>query len=172
MQNNDIRNDQAMYIREIQTYLRRIAQDDSDIPLIVVDGIYGPETTEAVTAFQEKYGLNPTGTVNLETWNRIVAQYLKVIGENASPLPVSPFPSADYVLRPGDTGSLVGLVQVMLNSIAYSFSNIQEVAVSGNYDDETRDAVRVFQEKAQLPPTGEVDRTTWDFLARFYNIFK
>lgn len=171
MQNNDIRNDQALYIREIQSYLRRIAQEDSDIPLIMVDGVYGPETTSAVTAFQEKYGLDPTGTVNLATWNRIVEQYLKVIASNAPPQSISPFPSADYVLRPGDSGSLVGLVQVMLNTIARPFANMQEIAVSGNYDDETRAAVQRFQEKTRLPPTGEVDQNTWNTLAEFYNVY-
>ena len=35
-------------IRELQRYLRRIAQVDGRIPLIGIDGIYGTETADAV----------------------------------------------------------------------------------------------------------------------------
>lgn len=58
---NDIHQDQDLYIRELQTYLRTVATRHIEIPLIAVDGIFGPETTQAVIAFQESFGLEPTG---------------------------------------------------------------------------------------------------------------
>ena len=48
---NNIQVDQALYIRELQTFLRAIAFQDNRIPQIVIDGIYCPETTAAVAAF-------------------------------------------------------------------------------------------------------------------------
>ena len=54
---NDIHQDQDLYIRELQTYLRTVATRHIEIPLIAVDGIFGPETTQAVIAFQESLSL-------------------------------------------------------------------------------------------------------------------
>lgn len=39
-------------IRSLQTMLRVIAAADEAIPQVVPDGIYGPDTEAAVTAFQ------------------------------------------------------------------------------------------------------------------------
>ena len=48
-------------IRSLQTMLRVIAEDDPTHLRIVPDGIYGPETTAAVSTFQRKHGLPVTG---------------------------------------------------------------------------------------------------------------
>ncbi|MFA6983175.1 MAG: peptidoglycan-binding domain-containing protein [Sedimentibacter sp.] len=42
---------------------------------IVVDGVFGPDTTAAVIAFQILYGLPVTGVVDLETWSRLSEVY-------------------------------------------------------------------------------------------------
>ena len=60
------------HIREIQTYLHFIARTDGSIPVVIPDGIYGDETTAAVTAFQRLYNLPQTGEVDKGTWDRIV----------------------------------------------------------------------------------------------------
>lgn len=45
------------------------------IPSIVAEGIFDSSTTAAVIAFQNLYGLEPTGIVNEATWNKIVEVY-------------------------------------------------------------------------------------------------
>lgn len=67
---NDIRFDQAQYIREMQEYLRRI-EPDSEAALIP-DGVFGPETTDAVIRFQRLVALEETGIIDYITWTQIV----------------------------------------------------------------------------------------------------
>jgi peptidoglycan hydrolase-like protein with peptidoglycan-binding domain len=45
----------------------------------------------------------------------------------------------------------------------------EAIAVTGVYDTITEAAVRKQQLAAELLPTGEVDRITWDYLAALYN---
>ena len=73
---NNIMHDEPLYIREIQNWLRALAFSDERIPLIAVDGIYGPETTQAVRAFQEITGLPATGTVDKATWDAVYIAFV------------------------------------------------------------------------------------------------
>ena len=59
-------------IRSLQTMLRVIAEDDSRLPTVVPDGLYGQSTLQAVSAFQRLYGLPVTGIADRITWERIV----------------------------------------------------------------------------------------------------
>ena len=70
---NDIRFDRAVYVRELQTYLRALEQDEAY--LIVPDGIFGVETDEAVRRFQRRTALTETGIADLVTWTQIVDAY-------------------------------------------------------------------------------------------------
>ena len=49
-------------VRSLQTMLRVLAEDDDELLTLVPDGIYGPQTRQAVTAFQRKYGIPVTTT--------------------------------------------------------------------------------------------------------------
>ena len=48
-------------IRSLQTMLRLIAEDAPGHVRVIPDGIYGPETMQAVAAFQRIHGLSATG---------------------------------------------------------------------------------------------------------------
>lgn len=167
----DMRDRQAS-VREIQGYLRRIAFDRNDIPLIVQDGIYGPETANAVRAFQRAFGLEPTGVVDKRTWNALVAEYLAIVGRQAPPRPISPFPSSDTVIQPGDQGDAVYIVQIMLDSISDYFSDLRRVPVNGNFDEQTENAVRDLQYRTDMPVTGKVDNETWNMLAHTFDSYR
>ena len=56
----------------------------------------------------------------------------------------------------------------MLEEISVFFP-IQPVAITGIYDDETRDAISEVQTRYLLPVTGETDKLTWNALVRLYN---
>lgn len=59
-------------VRLMQEYLRRISQSYSGIPTITADGIFGPATRRAVTAFQNRFGLTADGIIGRNTWDRII----------------------------------------------------------------------------------------------------
>lgn len=67
---NDIRFDRALYIREVQEYLRRV-EPDAEIA-VIPDGIFGVETTAAVEKFQRLVALEVTGIVDDITWTQLV----------------------------------------------------------------------------------------------------
>lgn len=59
-------------VRNLQNMLRTISLYYSNIPLIAVDGIFGPSTTNAVKEFQKVYKLPVTGEVDIITFEEIV----------------------------------------------------------------------------------------------------
>lgn len=62
-------------VRQLQTYLRVIGQNNPSVPVISVDGQYGSRTRAAVEAVQRLNGLEPTGQVGPITWNAIIDLY-------------------------------------------------------------------------------------------------
>ena len=65
-------------VRQIQEQLARISRSYLAIPTITPDGIYGPETREAVERFQSIFGLPVTGVIDFRTWYRISEIYVAV----------------------------------------------------------------------------------------------
>jgi peptidoglycan hydrolase-like protein with peptidoglycan-binding domain len=61
----------------------------------------------------------------------------------------------------GDSGIDVFRMQHSLNVIHNNFPLIPAVRITGFFDEETENAVRIFQEAFNLPVTGIVDRDTW-----------
>lgn len=62
-------------VRDLQTYLRGIAEYTGVIPSIPVTGYFGSQTREAVTRLQEQNGLPANGAVGPVTWNLIRRLY-------------------------------------------------------------------------------------------------
>ena len=56
----------------LQQNLNRVAAANSAVPRVVVDGIFGAGTQQAVRAFQSYYGLASDGIVGSLTWNRLM----------------------------------------------------------------------------------------------------
>jgi len=65
-------------VRTIQDQLNTIAKVYSVIPLVAVDGRFGPGTAEAVKKFQELFGLPANGIIDFPTWYRISDIYVAV----------------------------------------------------------------------------------------------
>ncbi len=65
-------------VRQIQEQLAAIADVYYSIPGLAADGIYGPQTTASVRAFQEKFDLPVTGQVDQATWYKISAIYVAI----------------------------------------------------------------------------------------------
>lgn len=65
-------------VRQIQQQLNAIADVYYSIPNLAADGVYGPRTEETVRAFQEQFGLNPSGIIDFTTWYKISEIYVAV----------------------------------------------------------------------------------------------
>ena len=63
---------------QIQEQLDAIADVYYPIPNIAADGVYGPRTAEAVTAFQRQFGLPASGIVDFTTWYKISEIYVAI----------------------------------------------------------------------------------------------
>lgn len=62
-------------VRNLQTYLRGIAEYTGVIPVIPVTGYFGTQTRDAVIALQAQNGIPANGTVGPVTWNLIRRLY-------------------------------------------------------------------------------------------------
>lgn len=153
------------HIREAQTYLLAISMFNKNIPQVLPSGVYDKTTEAAVTAFQHEYGLPETGEIDGRTWNRIAEVYRSYI--SGAPAAYSAFPSRSYVVRKGESGQLIYVIQAMLSSIGSGFDNMPKLTVCGEFNDETIGAIRNFQGKMGLPLSDSVDCDTWNMLVRF-----
>ncbi|MBR2283348.1 MAG: peptidoglycan-binding protein [Ruminococcus sp.] len=150
------------HIYELQTYLHAISLMNDSIPQVIPSGVYDSDTSAAVRAFQREYGLPETGSTDPVTWNRIVGVYRSML--SAQPVPYAVFPSPGYVAKPGDTGQVIYVVQVMLCCIGRRYDNMQQPEICGSFTEETAAAVRQFQQWCGLPQNGRVDSATWNML--------
>lgn len=156
-------------IAEAQIYLRAVANATGNIPRIFPDGIFGPETTQAVIQFQQLYELPITGIIDFDTWNALRKAYEKIELAQREPLPVYIFPSKDFVVNLNHSGDEVFVIQIMLNRLSADFSNIPLVNINGIFDLSTSDAVKKFQQANSAKVTGNVDKFTWDLMVRLNN---
>ena len=157
-------------VRSLQTMLRLISLADPAIPTVIPDGIYGPQTMTAVSAFQRKYGIPVTGITDQYTWEQIlsVAKPAKVRFGKAEPIEILIEP--DAVFRAGDTGPYLYLAQTLLTQLALDAPSIIAPKHTGVLDRQTADALAAFQTLAGLEETGELDRITWQQLSRQFTL--
>lgn len=148
-------------VRSLQTMLRVLAEDDPSLPTVIPDGIYGPNTMNAVTALQRREGLPATGIADQATWDQIVDVYKPAIIRVGKAQPIEILLEPGQVLRSGDSSPYIYLLQAMLMQLSNDHPRISPPGISGVIDAETIESVFQFQELAGLEATGEVDRITW-----------
>ena len=169
LQEGDAGND----VQRIQAQLNRISRNYPAIPKIYpVDGVFGKETTDAVREFQRIFGLTVDDVVGNATWYRIAFLYtsVKKLAELRSEgIALSDLPQQyEQVLREGDTGNNVRIIQYYLSVIAAFYDTVPDVAITGVFDEATKNAVIAFQNVFGLTPDGIVGRNTWRDINRTY----
>ena len=71
------RPNEAESIANLQKYLRQLGYFDPNVPFAPIDGIFESDTQAALTAFQQKNDLPPTGVADRDTWNVLFREYNK-----------------------------------------------------------------------------------------------
>lgn len=155
-------------VRSLQTMLRVIAQEDARQPSLIPDGIYGNQTTAAVSAFQRNHGLPVTGVADQNTWETIAAVYEPAMIRTGPAQPLEIILDPGEVIRRGDRKANVYIVQAVLIVLSETYSSITPPSVNGILDEATAAALEAFQELSGLPETGELDKITWKQLALHY----
>ena len=120
-------------VKDLQKVLNGTFVDIS----LVVDGVFGKQTQEAVMAFQKQYGLTVDGIVGPNTW-AVIDTIVR------------------STLRRGSTGEDVVYLQRRLNGIGFG-----SLVVDGIFGAATEEAVKKFQEHYGLTVDGIVGIQTW-----------
>lgn len=155
-------------IRSLQTMLRVLAEDDPSHVRIVPDGIYGPETTGAVTRFQRLHGLPVTGITDQNTWEAVVQEYDGALIRVGEAWPIYVILEPGQVIRRGEKHPNISLAQAMLMALAETYSSIPMPGITGILDAATADSLAEFQRLSGLPMSGHLDKRTWKHLALQY----
>lgn len=159
---------------EIQRELNRIAINYPSIPKITGSRGYFEQTTRtAVMQFQRIFNLDPDGIVGKETWYKIRQIYNGVKGLSelySEGITISEAERKyEKVLKLGDRGASVRIIQYYLNFLSYFNLKLPYVAIDGIFGQETYDAVLTFQALYGLDVDGIVGRDTWDMIQNAYD---
>ena len=149
-------------VEQVQFWLSDLAQFDSSLMRVTVDGSYGAATVSAVEAFQTLFGLTPDGVVGRSTWNKLkevgLAVANKIVAANVAPGQFT------TTTRAGSSGTAVRAVQYYLRRLAAYYSDVPRVAVDGKFGAATTRAVKAWQSRAGLTVDGVVGRLTFQSL--------
>lgn len=153
-------------VKSIQIRLNRISKNYPSIPKITSpDGIFGSQTETAVKAFQRIFDLTPDGIVGNATWYAITRIYnaVKKLNElNSEGLTLQDIPTQyPTVLRRGDRGEYIRLLQYLIDYIATYDNTVPSIAVDGIFGPATENAVKAIQRNYGLTQDGIVGRFTW-----------
>lgn len=155
-------------IRALQTMLRVIAENDDSYLPVIPDGIYGPETVQAISVFQRNHGIPVTGMTDQDTWEAVVAVFEPALIEQDSAQNLEIILNPGQVIRKGERHPHLLLAQAMLVSLAEAYESISQPSVTGLLDEATADSLASFQALSGLPMTGHLDKHTWKHLALQY----
>ena len=158
-------------VMSLQYMLRQLSRTYQFLPELVVDGVYGERTLEAVMRFQREAGLPVTGTVDRATWEAIRNCWLAQRGRTGYSRAARIFPSEGVQVQEGQTREYLIVPQTMFNILAGKFEGITRCEADGCNGPVSADNIRWLQRAAGLPQTGCMDTATWDMLSHLYEIF-
>jgi peptidoglycan hydrolase-like protein with peptidoglycan-binding domain len=137
---------------------RQVQMLQSALGGISVDGVYGPETEEAVKSFQASHGLSVDGIAGPETLAALRggSGSLSASIASVSPGEEGSGTAHDAVNETGESGEGAGAVQRLQSAL--------KLPVDGNFGPETEAAVRRLQARHGLTVDGVVGPATWNVI--------
>ena len=158
--------DDSQAVAVLQYLLAYVAVFDNSVPPIPVTGYFGPQTRDAVLAFQSSRGLTADGIVGAQTWDALYDAYRGILlsqpSQSFANTP-SPFPGT-FLVR-GSSGEDVRILQENLATVAKVRGEITAPSVTGYFGSATQAAVTAFQELEGIEPNGVVGPLTWTALS-------
>jgi peptidoglycan hydrolase-like protein with peptidoglycan-binding domain len=125
-------------VRRLQRGLRRTPNLG-----LVVDGIFGPLTEQAVIEFQQGANLQVDGIVGPQTWGAL---------PDGGPMPT---------LQEGSTGPVVESLQTVLTNGAADWWGVTPQGIDGDFGPHTKASVEAFQGWGGAAVDGIVGDQTW-----------
>ena len=157
-----LQNDTAAAIRRVQEYLYEIHKYEGITDSVVRDGIYGEQTRKAVEDFQIRFGLPPTGTADLITFEALRSTAKKYRQENNRDLYL--YSKKGYPLCRGSVGADVDVLHALLRSISEYEKDLPPIPRSGYFSAETETAVNYMQKIFLMEPNGIVSAAFFERL--------
>ena len=152
-------------VRSLQHMLRRLSLRYSFLPELQPDGRFGERTLEAVMQFQKNLHPPVTGVVD-ETLELM----LELERELAGPRLLRGFPEGGKAAV-GESREFLYVVQAMFQALSNVLEEVEEERIDAIHSGSSVNNVMWLQGKAGLPQSGEMNRETWDALARLYELF-
>lgn len=161
--------DSSMDVLRVQFELDRIRLNYPGLPPIrQISGYFDESTENTVKAFQEVFNLPVTGVVDQTTWYMIryiylaVAKLAELTSQGISMAQLTGIILETYL--EGDVRPRVDLIQYALNVLSAYYPTIEGIAITGIFDEQTRQAVIAFQGTLNLESTGVVDSKTFEVM--------
>lgn len=157
--------DSSLDVLRMQLNLDRIRLNYPAIPEIQpLTGYFNESTEAAVREFQRVFKLPVTGVIDQGTWymlRYIYAAVTKLAELTAQGDFINLLTEViEEVSLVGDVSPRVEFIQYALNVLSAYYPTIQGVAITGIFDEATREQIIQFQKTMNLEPTGLVDSQT------------
>lgn len=159
---------QGKPIASLQYMLGRLAQVYPFLPPLVVDGVFGEKTQEAVRLLQKELLPPVTGVVDGKTFASIRKLWQEAERILADTRPLRVLPSGGYQAEPGENRDFLIIPQTMFQVMEKYFTGIQVGSVDGDHSGTSVENVRWLQRAGGLEETGILDRYSWELLSRLY----
>lgn len=156
--------DKPAAIREVQKFLHVISDSvNTSIPRVAIDGIYGEETENAVKIFQQLYGLEINGFVDIITFDMLYSLYSEaLIDKNIRDYVIT---YEGFPIKTGNISDDVLVIHLMFSELEKTYKDIGRSEKSTYFSDKSRNTAMELQKIFRFPITGEVD-------ARFFERMK
>ena len=151
----------------IQKKMNRIAQELVEIPVHDEYGFMDENMIKSITAFQEHFKLDLTGSIDLITYNKIIEIYHQLNDGTRNSLIYPPFPGT--ILRIGSHGSDVSFIQSRLKFLSMYYKSLPIIIEDGYYGSLSERCIIAFQSMLGIEEDGLVGMMTWNKIMGIYN---
>ena len=158
-------------VRDLQRMLDWLSRRHTQLPRLVITGIFDELTLEAVMIFQRDFGLPVTGIVDHDSWRAIVSAYQADQLHYGQPSPLRVLPHGAFSTEAGHSSEQLRIAQAIFCSLSNVLDNFSECETNQLNQGVTQENLLCVQRLAGLPETGALNRATWEYLTRLYHIY-